>query len=78
MGRGPMKANPATVQIVRCSRTRLCDHLHGLGQPGSPSSAYQNELMGALLRTIARHPVLAFMVIGRGRLTDRADLADYS
>jgi hypothetical protein len=54
------------VQIVCCSRTRLCDHPHGLGQSGSPSSAYQNELMAALLRTIARHPVLAFMVIGLG------------
>ena len=73
-----MKANPATVQIVRCSRTRLCDHRFGLGQAGSPSRQYQNGLIAALLRIIARHPVVTFVVIGRGRLTDRADLADYS
>jgi hypothetical protein len=61
-----IKANPATVQIVRCSRTRLCDHRLGPGQSGLPSSAPRTGLMSALLRTITHHPVLVFMVIGLG------------
>jgi hypothetical protein len=56
-----IKANPATVQIVRCSRTRLGDHRLRLGHSGSSSRQHQNGLMAA-----ARHPVVAFMVISLG------------
>jgi hypothetical protein len=38
----------------------------GRTSSGSPGSVTPDGLMAALIRIIARHPVVAFMVIGLG------------
>jgi hypothetical protein len=43
-----------------------CHPPNGYASSGTPGSAPPEWIDGALLRSIARHPVLAFMVIGLG------------